>query len=83
MHQRKHPRACAVSRIYRDDRILVRVHREAACFFDVDTGTLYAHLVLSAYRQRRINPADVSDYLNVRLKHVPAIGILVAQRSAP
>lgn len=36
-------------------------------------GRLYTKLALSAYHQNRIGPAALSDFLGVRLKHLPAL----------
>jgi Zn-dependent peptidase ImmA (M78 family)/transcriptional regulator with XRE-family HTH domain len=38
-----------------------------------DNGRRYTGLVLDAYERDRITPADVSDYLGVRLKHLDEI----------
>ncbi len=38
-----------------------------------DLGKAYVRLVLEAYHGDRINVSDVSDYLGVRLKHLPNI----------
>lgn len=38
-----------------------------------DLGKAYVRLVLDAYHEDRINVSDVSDYLGVRLKHLPQI----------
>jgi len=38
-----------------------------------DNGRAYTRLVLDAFEQERITPADVTDYLGVRLKHLDDI----------
>lgn len=38
-----------------------------------DLGRYYTRLVLDAYHGDRINVSDVSDYLGIRLKHLPKI----------
>lgn len=38
-----------------------------------DNGRRYTQLVLDAYQAERITAADLSDYLGVRLKHIPRV----------
>lgn len=38
-----------------------------------DLGRAYVRLVLDAYHRDRINTSEVSDYLGIRLKHLPKI----------
>jgi len=44
-------------------------------------GPLYVSLVLDAYNSDRITANDLSEYLNVRLRHVPEIAEELARRS--
>lgn len=45
-----------------------------------DNGREYTRLVLEAFERERITPADVSDYLGVRLKHLEDIAGAVGVR---
>jgi Zn-dependent peptidase ImmA (M78 family)/transcriptional regulator with XRE-family HTH domain len=45
----------------------------------IRSGRLFSRLVLSNYSHGRITPSDVSEYLGVRLKHVPRIQQLVSR----
>lgn len=47
-----------------------------------DNGREYTRLVLEAFDQERITPADVSDYLGVRLKHLEDIAGAVERLGA-
>ena len=47
-----------------------------------DNGRAYTRLVLDAFEQERITPADVSDYLGVRLKHLDNIAGALEQVGA-
>ena len=42
-----------------------------------DNGRRYTRLVLEAFERERITPADVSDYLGTRLKHLDQIASAV------
>lgn len=44
------------------------------------SGNLFSRLVLSGYHQEKITGSDVSDYLSVRLKHLPKIETAVLGR---
>lgn len=48
-----------------------------------DNGREYTRLVLEAFDRDRITPADVSDYLGVRLKHLEDIAGAVERVAAP
>jgi Zn-dependent peptidase ImmA (M78 family) len=46
-----------------------------------NSGQLFSELVLDSFHEDRITAADVSDYFESRLKHLPAIEELVRERA--
>ena len=44
-------------------------------------GQLFTEVVLESYNEERITSADLSDYLEVRLKHIPRIEELVRRKA--
>jgi len=46
----------------------------------VRTGPMFARIVLDAYDREVITGADLTDYLGVRMKHIPRIRKLAAER---
>ncbi len=47
-----------------------------------NAGQLFTSLVLESYHDARISAVDLSDYLDVRLKHIPSIEGLVREKTA-
>jgi Zn-dependent peptidase ImmA (M78 family) len=47
-----------------------------------NAGQLFSQLVLDSYNEERITASDLSDYLEVRLKHIPSIEDLVHRGAA-
>jgi len=47
-----------------------------------NAGQLFSQLVLDSYYNERITARDLSDYLEVRLKHLPSIEELVRRKAA-
>ena len=47
-----------------------------------NAGQLFSQLVLDSYYNERITAGDLSDYLEVRLKHLPSIEELVRRKAA-
>ncbi len=46
-----------------------------------NAGQFFTELVLDSYHEDRITAADLSDYLEVRLKHIPAIEKLIQENT--
>ncbi len=67
----------------RDDRLNARGFAPPHIKAVTSAGWAYSSLVLRGYEQRHLTGGDVSDYLGVRLKHLPRIKAVLSTSGEP